>query len=46
MACGTAQVYFQDPLADAIIWATAEQGTVVRGYWRYSEPEWTGDPLT
>ncbi|MEU6232904.1 hypothetical protein [Kitasatospora sp. NPDC047058] len=44
-ACGRAQVYFQDPLADAMIWAAAEDGTVVRGYWRNSEPEWTGEPL-
>ncbi|WP_405365906.1 hypothetical protein [Kitasatospora sp. NBC_00039] len=44
-ACGKAQAYYQDPFADSVIWATAEHGTVVRGYWRYSAPEWTGDPL-
>ncbi|MFD0277920.1 hypothetical protein ACFVHB_28985 [Kitasatospora sp. NPDC127111] len=44
-ACGRAQVYFQDPLADAMIWAAAEHGAVVRGYWRSGEPEWTGEPL-
>ncbi|AUY52471.1 hypothetical protein [Streptomyces sp. CB01881] len=44
-ACGQAQVYYQDPFADSVIWATAEHGTVRRGYWRDSAPEWTGDPL-
>ncbi|WP_406196951.1 hypothetical protein OH807_10910 [Kitasatospora sp. NBC_01560] len=44
-ACGSAQVYFQDPHADSVIWAVAEHGALVRGYWRYGEPEWTGEPL-
>ncbi|MER7704527.1 hypothetical protein ABTX81_16755 [Kitasatospora sp. NPDC097605] len=43
--CGRAQVFFQDPFADSVIWAAAEHGTLVRGYWRYGEPEWTGEPL-
>ncbi|MFI6446659.1 hypothetical protein [Kitasatospora sp. NPDC050543] len=44
-ACGQAQVFYQDPHADAMMWAVAEQGAVRRGYWRYSEPPWTGEPL-
>ncbi|MET8701588.1 hypothetical protein ABZW10_22370 [Kitasatospora sp. NPDC004723] len=44
-ACGRAQVFFQDPFADSVIWAAAEHGSLVRGYWRYGEPEWTGEPL-
>ncbi|WP_344327159.1 hypothetical protein [Kitasatospora putterlickiae] len=43
--CGRAQVFFQDPFADSVIWAAAEDGVLVRGYWRYGEPEWTGEPL-
>ncbi|KQV14843.1 hypothetical protein ASE03_30125 [Kitasatospora sp. Root187] len=43
--CGRAQVFYQDPFADSVIWAAAEDGEVVRGYWRDDEPEWTGTPL-
>ncbi|MCG6497682.1 hypothetical protein [Kitasatospora sp. A2-31] len=44
-ACGRAQVFYQDPFADAVIWAAAEDGEVVRGYWRHEDSEWTGTPL-
>ncbi|GLW56027.1 hypothetical protein [Kitasatospora phosalacinea] len=44
-ACGRAQVFYEDPHADAVIWVAAEGGAVVRSYWRASEPEWEGGPL-
>ncbi|WP_327675998.1 hypothetical protein [Kitasatospora sp. NBC_00458] len=44
-ACGRAQVFFQDPFADSVIWAAAEHGTLVRGYWRGEDQEWTGERL-
>ncbi|GLW73989.1 hypothetical protein Kpho02_62870 [Kitasatospora phosalacinea] len=44
-ACGRAQLFYEDPHADAMIWIVAEGGSVVRSYWRASEPEWEGEPL-
>ncbi|MFD5083826.1 hypothetical protein ACFWOG_14440 [Kitasatospora sp. NPDC058406] len=44
-ACGKAQVFYQDPFADSVIWAAAEHGALVRGYWRADDPEWTGEPF-
>ncbi|MGW4893231.1 hypothetical protein ACWEQL_13345 [Kitasatospora sp. NPDC004240] len=44
-ACGRAQAYYQDPFADGMIWAAAEDGVLVRSYARSGEPEWTGEPL-
>ncbi|MFJ9520641.1 hypothetical protein ACIRPK_20615 [Kitasatospora sp. NPDC101801] len=44
-ACGRAQVYYQDPFADAVTWAAAQDGEVIRGYWRHGDAEWTGMPL-
>ncbi|UNO38448.1 HEAT repeat domain-containing protein [Streptomyces sp. MST-110588] len=43
--CGEAQVYFQDDHSDSMLWAVAKDGVLERGYWRYSDPEWIGEPL-
>ncbi|WP_380284368.1 hypothetical protein [Kitasatospora purpeofusca] len=44
-ACGRARVFFQDRSptpSSGPLPSTAPRG---RGYWRYGEPEWPGEPL-
>ncbi|WP_149824479.1 hypothetical protein [Streptomyces tailanensis] len=43
--CGTAQMFFDDSVAGAEIWAVADKGVIRRRYAAESSPEWTGDPL-
>ncbi|MGA4800073.1 HEAT repeat domain-containing protein [Streptomyces lavendulocolor] len=43
--CGQAQFFYQDDHSDSMIWTLARGGEVHRGYWRYGEPEWTGEPM-
>lgn len=43
--CGEAQIFYEDGHAGGLGWMMARDGDVVRGYWKHSDPEWTGDPL-
>lgn len=44
-ACGEAQFFFQDDHSDSMVWVVAQNGAIRRSYWRYGEPEWTGEPM-
>ncbi|MCX4445353.1 HEAT repeat domain-containing protein [Streptomyces sp. NPDC058369] len=44
-ACGQAQFFYQDDHSDSMVWAVAVDGVPRRRYWRYSDPEWEGEPM-